>query len=148
MHYKRIFHSRTTFRSFNGRWEIFVSHQTTHFLHIKPFYTLYTFYGRFLILYKLHFFSVHKGNGEDEPIEIPDVMFNTGRLRQRHFYDEILLTLTRQPLQQVDSAVTQGVSSVFFPFLSTITIQRNGIFVSWADSCFVDQIRLDWIWLL
>lgn len=37
-------------------------------------------------------------------------MFNTGRLRQRHFYDEILLTLTRQPLQQVDSAVSLGVS--------------------------------------
>lgn len=55
-------------------------------------------------------FSVNKGNGEDEVIEIPDVFFNTNRLRQRNFYDEILLTLTRQPLQQVDSAVTQGVS--------------------------------------
>lgn len=59
-------------------------------------------------------FSVRKGNGEDEAIEIPDVFFNTNRLRQRHFYDEILLTLTRQPLQQVDSAVTQGVSFFFF----------------------------------
>lgn len=37
-------------------------------------------------------------------------MFSTGRLRQRQFYDELLLTLTRQPLQQVDSAITQGVS--------------------------------------
>lgn len=53
---------------------------------------------------------MHKGNGEDEVIEIPDVMFNTGRLRQRNFYDEILLTLERQPLQQVDSVISQGVS--------------------------------------
>lgn len=61
--------------------------------------------------------SVHKGNGEDEVIEIPDVFFNTNRLRQRNFYDEILLTLTRQPMQQVDSAVTQGVSqSILFTF--------------------------------
>lgn len=49
----------------------------------------------------------------EEVIEIPEVMFNGGRLRQRHFYDEILLALTRQPIQQVDSAVTQGVSSSF-----------------------------------
>lgn len=44
-----------------------------------------------------------------EEIEIPDVMFTTNRLRQRGFYDAILLTLTKQPLQQVDSAVTKGV---------------------------------------
>lgn len=53
--------------------------------------------------------SIHKGNEIDEIIDIPDVMFNAGRLRQRHFYDEVLLTLTRQSLQEVDSAVTQGV---------------------------------------
>lgn len=52
---------------------------------------------------------IHKGNEIDEIIDIPDVMFNAGRLRQRHFYDEVLLTLTRQSLQEVDSAVTQGV---------------------------------------
>lgn len=54
--------------------------------------------------------SVHKGNGEDEVIEIPEVFFNTARLRQRTFYDEILLTLTRQPMQQVDSVLTKGVT--------------------------------------
>lgn len=53
---------------------------------------------------------VHKGSEIDEIIDIPDVMFNPGRLRQRHFYDEILLSLTRQSMQQVDSAVTHGVS--------------------------------------
>ncbi|XP_055322112.1 chorion peroxidase [Sitodiplosis mosellana] len=77
-------------------------------------------------------FFVHKGNGEDEVIEIPDVFFNTNRLRQRNFYDEILLTLTRQPMQQVDSALTQGLSKFLFrgsnPFgldLASINILRG-----------------------
>lgn len=70
------------------------------------------------------FFSVHKGNGEDEVIEIPDVMFNTNRLRQRNFYDEILLTLERQPLQQVDSIVSQGVSgNSIFLFLTVTSVR-------------------------
>lgn len=55
-------------------------------------------------------YRIHKGVEVDEIIDIPDVMFNAGRLRQRHFYDEILLTLTRQSLQEVDSIVSQGVS--------------------------------------
>lgn len=59
------------------------------------------------------FCSIHHSNGVDESIEIPDVMFDTARLRQRTFYDEILLGLTRQPLQQVDAAVTQGVCVQF-----------------------------------
>lgn len=58
-------------------------------------------------------FRIHKGAEINEIIDIPDVMFNAGRLRQRHFYDEVLLTLTRQSLQEVDSAVTQGVSVQF-----------------------------------
>lgn len=57
-----------------------------------------------------NFCRINKGNDVEEVIEIPEVMFNGGRLRQRNFYDEILLALTRQPIQQVDSAVTQGVS--------------------------------------
>lgn len=52
---------------------------------------------------------MHRGQEIDEIIDIPDIMFNPGRLRQRHFYDEILLSLTRQSMQQVDSAVTHGV---------------------------------------
>lgn len=36
-------------------------------------------------------------------------MFSSGRLRRQNFYDAILNTLTTQPLQQVDSAVTHGV---------------------------------------
>lgn len=61
----------------------------------------------------IYFCRINKGNDVEEVIEIPEVMFNGGRLRQRHFYDEILLALTRQPIQQVDSAVTQGVSLSF-----------------------------------
>lgn len=44
-------------------------------------------------------------------------MFDTTRLRQRSFYDEILLGLSHQPIQQVDAAVTQGVC---------IQFERNG----------------------
>lgn len=55
------------------------------------------------------FRRVHKGTEIDEIIDIPDVMFNAARLRRLQFYDELLLTMTRQPIQQVDSAVTQGV---------------------------------------
>lgn len=70
-----------------------------------------TFCHLFNVLTSIFFLlSVNKDNNDNEVIEIPDVMFNTARLRQRYFYDEILLTLSRQPLQQVDSAVTQGVS--------------------------------------
>lgn len=58
-------------------------------------------------------YRIHKGSEINEIIDIPDVMFNAGRLRQRHFYDEVLLTLTRQSLQEVDSAITQGVSVQF-----------------------------------
>lgn len=61
----------------------------------------------------MHHFSVHHNDGADESIEIPDVMFDTARLRQRTFYDEILLGLSHQPIQQVDSAVTQGVRVQF-----------------------------------
>lgn len=45
-------------------------------------------------------------------------MFNSARLRRRHFYDEIMNTLLRQNMQQVDSAVTFGVSCLFIPTLS------------------------------
>lgn len=44
-------------------------------------------------------------------------MFNSARLRRRHFYDELMNTLLRQPMQQVDSAITYGVSCLFMPIL-------------------------------
>lgn len=63
------------------------------------------------------FYSIRRSDGTDESIEIPDVMFNTARLRERNFYDDILLALSRQPLQQVDSAVSQGVCIYFNKFM-------------------------------
>lgn len=54
--------------------------------------------------------SVHNGPDIEEIIRIPDVMFNSARLRRRNFYDELMNTLLRQPMQQVDSAITVGVS--------------------------------------
>ncbi|KAG4070490.1 hypothetical protein HA402_005722 [Bradysia odoriphaga] len=57
---------------------------------------------------------VHNGPDIEEIIRIPDVMFNSARLRRRNFYDELLNTLLRQPMQQVDSAVTHGFSRFLF----------------------------------
>ncbi|XP_055713845.1 chorion peroxidase isoform X2 [Phlebotomus papatasi] len=66
-----------------------------------------------------------------ETIEIPDVMFEPSRLLQRSFYDDILVTMTSQPMQEVDSSVTNGLSQFMFrgtnPFgldLVSINLQR------------------------
>lgn len=58
------------------------------------------------------FKRIHKGTEIDEIIDIPEVMFNSARLRRLQFYDELLLTLSQQPIQQVDSAVTHGVKLI------------------------------------
>ncbi|KAG4080101.1 hypothetical protein HA402_008172 [Bradysia odoriphaga] len=75
---------------------------------------------------------VHNGPDIEEIIRIPDVMFNSARLRRRNFYDELMNTLLRQPMQQVDSVVTHGLSRFLFrknnPFgldLASINIQRG-----------------------
>uniref|UniRef100_A0A7G3ADF7 Putative chorion peroxidase n=1 Tax=Lutzomyia longipalpis TaxID=7200 RepID=A0A7G3ADF7_LUTLO len=66
-----------------------------------------------------------------ETIDIPDVMFNPARLLQRSFYDDILVTMTSQPMQEVDSSITNGLSQFMFrgtnPFgldLVAINLQR------------------------
>lgn len=56
-----------------------------------------------------YYLSVHRGQQIDEIIDLPDVMFNPGRMRQPHFLDEIMLALERQPMQQADAIVTAGV---------------------------------------
>ncbi|XP_064556463.1 chorion peroxidase [Drosophila montana] len=68
----------------------------------------------------------------DEVINIPDVMFNPSRMRKREFYDDMLQTLYTQPMQQVDSSITHGLSRFLFrghsPFgldLAAINIQRG-----------------------
>lgn len=52
--------------------------------------------------------------GGGEVIDIPDVMFNPSRLRLGHFYDDMLTTLTSQPMQEVDSSITKGLSNHLF----------------------------------
>lgn len=54
--------------------------------------------------------SLNRKNKVDEIIDIPEVMFNPARLRQRHFFDEMLKTLTHQSMQKVDSSISKGVS--------------------------------------
>ncbi|ALC46682.1 Pxt, partial [Drosophila busckii] len=68
----------------------------------------------------------------DETINIPDVMFNPSRMRKRDFYDHMLRTLLIQPMQQVDSSISHGLSRFLFrgdsPFgldLAAINIQRG-----------------------
>lgn len=96
----------------------------------------------------VHICSVSKNADVEEVIEIPEVMFNGGRLRQRHFYDGILLALTRQPIQRVDSAVTQGVSSSFKIFVSMFVSLIFLCLISFW--CSVESIFVPWfesIWL-
>ncbi|GAB0100154.1 Chorion peroxidase [Sergentomyia squamirostris] len=67
----------------------------------------------------------------NEVIDIPDVFFNPARLLQRSFFDDILITMTTQAMQEVDSSVTNGLSQFLFrgtnPFgldLVAINLQR------------------------
>lgn len=46
----------------------------------------------------------------EEMISIPEVMFYPARMRKRHFLDEVLSTLTTEPLQHVDLSVSEAVS--------------------------------------
>lgn len=69
---------------------------------------------------------------EPEVINIPDVMFNPSRLRQRHFYDELFRGLSNQPMQEIDSSITHGLTRYLFrsgkPFgldLASFNIQRG-----------------------
>lgn len=60
-----------------------------------------------------------------ETIEIPDVMFEPSRLLQRSFYDDILVTMTSQPMQEVDSSVTNGVSFIFISFHHLFSLPKH-----------------------
>lgn len=44
-------------------------------------------------------------------IFIPEVMFCPGRMRMRKFLDEVLVTLTTEPIQDVDDSVARAVST-------------------------------------
>ncbi|XP_016951528.1 chorion peroxidase [Drosophila biarmipes] len=78
-------------------------------------------------------FHIRQEHGRiDEVVNIPDVMFNPSRMRKREFYDDMLRTLYSQPMQQVDSSISQGLSRFLFrgdnPFgldLAAINIQRG-----------------------
>ncbi|XP_017874355.1 PREDICTED: chorion peroxidase [Drosophila arizonae] len=79
-----------------------------------------------------HSSVVGKFHIRDEIINIPDVMFNPSRMRKREFYDDMLQTLYTQPMQEVDSSITHGISRFLFrghsPFgldLAAINIQRG-----------------------
>lgn len=77
-------------------------------------------------------FKLHHRGQLSEIIDIPDVMFNPNRLRLGHFYDEMLRTMLGQPMQEVDSSVSRGLSQHLFrggnPFgldLVAFNVQRG-----------------------
>lgn len=46
----------------------------------------------------------------EEIISIPEVMFHPSRMRKRQFLDEMLSSLTTEPIQDVDLSVSEAVS--------------------------------------
>ncbi|RZC42175.1 chorion peroxidase-like, partial [Asbolus verrucosus] len=68
----------------------------------------------------------------DEMISIPEVMFQPGRMRKTLFMDQLLSTLTTEPLQQVDNNLAEALTRYMFragnPFgidLASLNIQRG-----------------------
>lgn len=59
-------------------------------------------------------FRVYGSNRMEEMIAIPEVMFQPDRLRRQPFFDEILSTLTTEPIQEVDNNLPEAVSYFFF----------------------------------
>ena len=47
----------------------------------------------------------------DEMIFLPEIMFQPNRMRKLFFMDELLSTLTTEPLQQVDNNIAEAVGS-------------------------------------
>lgn len=50
----------------------------------------------------------------EEMISIPEVMFHPARMRKRLFLDELLSTLTTEPIQEVDTCMSEGVCELKF----------------------------------
>lgn len=46
----------------------------------------------------------------EEFIHIPEVMFYPARMRKREFMDELISTLTTEPIQEVDTSISEAVS--------------------------------------
>lgn len=59
----------------------------------------------------LNVFRVYGRTKMEEIISLPEIMFHPSRIRRRQFYDEILSTLTTEPIQEVDSSVSEAVSN-------------------------------------
>ncbi|KAL3279197.1 hypothetical protein HHI36_016710 [Cryptolaemus montrouzieri] len=68
----------------------------------------------------------------EEIIFIPEAMFHPSRMRKRHFFDQILSTLTTEPLQEVDEFFSDAMIRYMFrggnPFgvdIASLNIQRG-----------------------
>lgn len=56
-------------------------------------------------------------------------MFKSDKLKLRTFYDDILNTMTNQPMQQVDSAITKGVRFIFKGQFRIIKLNKKYVLV-------------------
>jgi len=75
----------------------------------------------------------------EEIILISDTFNNPARFRFQHFFDEILRTLTHEPMQEADNSVTFGVS-----FLHCVAFKSlNFSLCSFHGSCSELEIPLD-----
>ncbi|XP_017778752.1 PREDICTED: chorion peroxidase, partial [Nicrophorus vespilloides] len=68
----------------------------------------------------------------DEMISLPETMFYPGRMRKHLFYDQLLSTLTTEPIQEVDNLLSESLTKYMFragnPFgvdLASLNIQRG-----------------------
>ncbi|KAF7285164.1 hypothetical protein GWI33_011703 [Rhynchophorus ferrugineus] len=68
----------------------------------------------------------------EEAIAIPEIMFYPSRMRHEKFLDEVLSTLTTEPIQEVDNFMAEALTQYMFrsgnPFgvdLASINIQRG-----------------------
>ncbi|KAF5295133.1 hypothetical protein FQA39_LY13284 [Lamprigera yunnana] len=71
-------------------------------------------------------------NKLEAAIDIPEVMFHPARMRKVEFFDQILTTLTSDPIQDVDNSISEALTKYMFrggnPFgvdLASINIQRG-----------------------
>lgn len=51
----------------------------------------------------------------EEVISLPEVMFQPARMRKWEFFDEVLSTLTTEPIQKVDNYMSEAVSFISRP---------------------------------
>ncbi|KAK4882891.1 hypothetical protein RN001_006210 [Aquatica leii] len=76
--------------------------------------------------------KIYGKNKMEAAIDIPEIMFHPARLRKTEFFDQVLTTMTNDPIQDVDNSVSEALTKYMFragnPFgvdIASINIQRG-----------------------